>query len=30
MGLLLVSFVMVALLAYAGWVCVVLGVLMWH
>ena len=29
-GLLVVSFVTVALLAYAGWVCVVLGVLMWH
>jgi len=29
-GLLVVSFLAVALLAYAGAVCVVLGVLIWH
>jgi hypothetical protein len=29
-GVLVVSFLAVALLAYAGWVWVVLGVLMWH
>jgi hypothetical protein len=29
-ALLVVSFLAVALLAYAGWMCVVLSVLMWH
>jgi len=28
--LLVASFVAVALLAYVGWACVMLGVLLWH